>query len=250
MTGITSATPPPREKVQRSQWIRQIVVDTIKSFKPDFDGKIGFVNQGKNNGREIPMVEVKLGSIEAAAGIRKAFAEKRKEGDGKALGRLYVANSVTLSTRVRIDVMKAIARKLSKGSEAAHVAAFSSRPILHVKSLNPDDPNIRAFTFIDAIIRYGSVLVQADLDEAYRRAGGAFRGQLEQHFVVLQESGGSGRTSGTGASGHGSGSGSSRHGSGGTVPAPGRAVPGGSKSNPKRQREEDTNKDRYKKSKN
>jgi hypothetical protein len=78
--------------------------------------------------------------------------------------------------------MKAIARKISKGSEAAHVAAFSSRPILHVKSIGLSDPNIRAFTFIDAIIRYGSVLVQADLDEAYRRAGSAFRGQLEQHF--------------------------------------------------------------------
>jgi hypothetical protein len=250
MTGLTSSNPPPRDKAQRSQWIRQIVVDMIKSFKPDFDGKIGFVNQGKNNGKEIPMVEVKLGSIESAASIRKAFAEKRKEGDGKSLGRLYVANSVTLSTRVRIDVMKAIARKISKGSEAAHVAAFSSRPILHVKSIGSGDSNIRAFTFIDAIIRYGAVLVQADLDEAYRRAGSAFRGQLEQHFVVLHESGGHAKAGAGGSSSSGRGTGSG--GSGGWARPGGSGESGkpASKFNPKRQREDESSKSAFKKSKN
>jgi hypothetical protein len=234
MTGLTSASPPPRDKAQRSQWIRQVVVDTIKRFKPDFDGKIGFVNQGKNNGREIPMVEVKLGLIETASNIRKAFADKRKEGDGKTLGRLYVANSVTLSTHVRIDVMKSIAKKISVGNESAYVAAFSSRPILHVKSLNPDDANIRAFTFIDSIIKYGSILVRGDLEDAYRRAGASFRGQLEQHFVVLNEDGGHGGTGprGTGASRPTSGTSAS-----------------GSRTNPKRPREEEAKTNFYKKSK-
>jgi hypothetical protein len=196
MTGLTSSTPAPRDRAQRSQWIRQVVIDTIKKIVPDFDGKIGFVNQGKNNGREIPMVEVKLGSTECATNIRKAFADKRKEGDGKSLGRLYVANSVTLSTRVRIDVLKAIARKISTGTDAAHVAAFSSRPILHVKSGSTGDQTMRAFTFIDAVIKYGSILKKNDLDEAYRRAGSAFRGQVEQHFVVLNERGAAGERRG------------------------------------------------------
>jgi hypothetical protein len=187
VTGLTSSTPAPREKVQKSQWIRKIVVDTLKKIKPDFDGKIGFVNQGKNNGREIPMVEVKMDSVEVAATMRKAFADKRKEG-GTSLGRLYVANSVTLSTRVRIEVMKAMAKKLTSKTESAHVAAFSSRPILHVKTQRgAGDPEIRAFTFIYAVIRYGSILVQGDLAEAYKKAGTAFRGQLEQHFVVMNE---------------------------------------------------------------
>jgi hypothetical protein len=188
ITGLTSSTPPPRDKVQKSQWIWKIVAETLKRIKPDFDGKIGFVNQGKNNGREIPMVEVKLDSVEAASTMRKAFADKRKEGDGTTLGRLYVANSVTLSTRVRIEVMKAIAKKLTTKSESAHVAAFSSRPILHVKTQkHGGEPEVRAFTFNDSVIRYGEILVQGDLAEAYKKAGTAFRGQLEQHFVVMNE---------------------------------------------------------------
>jgi hypothetical protein len=95
---------------------------------------------------------------------------------------------VTLSTRVRIEVMKAIAKKLTTKSQSAHVAAFSSRPILHVKSTKVGgDQNPKAFTFTDSVIRYGSVVVQDDLSEAYKKAGTAFRGQIEQHFVVLTE---------------------------------------------------------------
>ena len=66
----------------------------------------------------------------------------------------------------------------------------------------------RAYTFTDAIIRFGQILNKHDLDDAYKRAGTAFRGQLEQHFVVLRDwkraspgSTGPGASSGRSASG-------------------------------------------------
>jgi hypothetical protein len=190
ITGLSSKKPQPKDWEGKKKWIREIVMEALKWINPDFKGEIGFINQGKNNGRDIPMVEVKLGSVEEATNIRKAFAEKRKEGDGKSVGRLYVSNSVSLSTRVRIDILKAMAKKLSNNKEAAHVAAYSSRPILHVKAQwAGKDQTTRAFTFIDAVIKYGGILNRVDLDEAYRRAGSAFRGQMEQHFVVLREQG-------------------------------------------------------------
>ncbi len=198
ITGLTSTTPPPVDKDLKKAWLRDLVMDIIKKVKPDFDGSLGFINQGKSNGRDMPMVEVRLNSVEAAVSVRKAFAEKRKEGDGKALGRLYMSNSVTLSTRVRVDIMKSISKKISGSSESAYVAAYSSRPILHVRSQGKAGEVInRAYTFIDSIIKFRKLLMRSDLDEAYRRAGTAFRGQLEQHFVVLRESGpatGSGST--------------------------------------------------------
>ena len=190
ITGLSSKKPQPKDWEGKKKWIREIVIEALKWIKPDFKGEIGFINQGKNNGRDIPMCEVKLGSVEEATSIRKAFAEKRKEDDGKAVGRLYVSNSVSLSTRVRIDILRAMAKKLSNNKEAAHVAAYSSRPILHVKAQGSGkDQQTRAYTFIDAIIKYGGILAQGDLDEAYRRAGSAFRGQMEQHYVVLREQG-------------------------------------------------------------
>lgn len=188
ITGLSSTKPPPQDRAQKSIWLRQLVMDTMKKIKPDFNGSIVFINQGKNNGKDIPMVEAKLNSVEVAVGLRKAFAEKRKEGDGRALGRLYVANSVSLSTRVRIDVMKALAKKLTVKDDSAHVASYSSRPILHVKTTKPGGDSIsRAYTFVDSIVKFGSILVQQDLDEAYKKAGSAFRGQMEQHFVVLRD---------------------------------------------------------------
>jgi hypothetical protein len=188
MTGLTSRAPPPADRQKRKEWMKNLVIDTIKKFKSDFDGRIIFINQGKNNGKEIPMAEVKLSSVESATAIRKAFAEKRKENDGKALGKLYVANSVNLATRVRIDILKAIAKKITNTKESAHVASYSSRPILHVKTNQTrGEPISRAYTFIDAVIKFGKSLVYEDLGEAYRRAGTAFRGQMEQHYVVLRE---------------------------------------------------------------
>ena len=74
MTGLTSSTPPPRDREEKKAWLKTLVMETIKRIQPDFNGSIVFVNQGKNNGRDIPMVEAKLNSIEAATALRKAFA--------------------------------------------------------------------------------------------------------------------------------------------------------------------------------
>lgn len=190
ITGLTSTTPPPVDKEQKKVWLRNLVLDVIKKVKPDFGGVLGFINQGKSNGRDMPMVEVRLNSVEVAVEVRKAFAEKRKEGDGKTLRRLYMSNSVTLSTRVRVDIMKAISKKVTNSKDSAYVAAYSSRPILHVRSQGKSgEVTNRAYTFIDSIIKFGKVLLRSDLDDAYRQAGTAFRGQLEQHFVVLRELG-------------------------------------------------------------
>jgi hypothetical protein len=177
MTGLTSNIPPPCEWAAKKEWIRDLVTVTLKKVLPEFNGKLGFINQGKNNGRDIPMVEVKCDS---------AAAETRKK-DPKIFGRLYIANSVSLSTRVRVDIMKAIAKKLNNKVVAAHVAAYSSRPILHIKNVGKPDNTSRAYTFVDSVSQFGGAVVQDDLEEAYRRAGSAFVGQMEQHFVVLRE---------------------------------------------------------------
>ena len=69
-----------------------------------------------------------------------------------------------------------------------YVSAYSSRPVLHVV----DKSGIQkpyALTFADALTRYKGEVNEDLLGEAYRRAGTSFKGQLEQHFVVLREAG-------------------------------------------------------------
>ena len=98
-----------------------------------------------------------------------------------------MSNSVTLGTRVRIEILKAMAKCLGSNSETMYVSAFSSRPLLHVR---PKETGSRQlpFTYADAITRYGKQIRQSDLGEAYRRAGNSFKGQLQQNFVVLYDS--------------------------------------------------------------
>ena len=97
-------------------------------------------------------------------------------------------NCVTLATRVRIDILKAMAKKFTTEREDLFVYGYASRPVLHIK---PKDGNKRPMwlSFSDALTRFGAGLGELDLGEAYRRAGVAFRGQLQQNFVVLHETG-------------------------------------------------------------
>ena len=90
---------------------------------------------------------------------------------------------MSLGTRVRIDILKAIAKKYSGDKQDFHVAGFSSRPVLQIREIGTEKKPM-ILTFIDAVTRYGRELVEGDLVEAYRRAGRAFQGQLQQNFVV------------------------------------------------------------------
>jgi hypothetical protein len=65
-------------------------------------------------------------SREVAYGIRQKFPEKKRTGED--YGKVFIANSVSLGTRVRIDILKAIAKKFTGEKEDCHVAAFSSSP--------------------------------------------------------------------------------------------------------------------------
>ncbi len=190
ITGITSKVIAPTDPEERKKWIRKIVQDIFENLIPSFGGKIMFVNQMRNKGYHIPLVEVKLDSPANAGMIRKAFAEKKKD-PAADLGRIFIANCVNLATRVRVDILKAIARKLSNKNVSAHVVPFISRPVMHVRPTeNAESGSVEmTYTFVDAASKFGHLVKQAELGEAYRRAGVAFKGQLAQNFIILKESG-------------------------------------------------------------
>ncbi len=68
---------------------------------------------------------------ETALNLRKQFAVQKCAG--KDFGKAYIANSVTLATRVRVDILKATAKHYATEGEEMYVSAFSSRPMLHVR---------------------------------------------------------------------------------------------------------------------
>ena len=186
ITGMNNKTPMPQSFQDRKKWVLDMVGEVIERIEKGAKNKIVWANQGRRNEKEIPMAEVKMESREVARRIRLGFAEKKRAGED--FGKLFIANSVSLGTRVRIDIMKAFAKKYSNEKQDFHVAAFSSRPVLQVREKGVEQKPMM-FTFIDAVARYGRGMVEGDFEEAYRRAGRAFQGQLQQNFVVLVEKG-------------------------------------------------------------
>ena len=224
MNGLKSKDPIPVENRQRIEWLKGICMKIFEELVPNFPGKIFYLSQGKQLDVYLPMVEVKLDKVEHAMAVRKSFALKRKNKSLTTdLEALFVTNCVNLATRVRIDVLKAIARKISNDKDLAYVSGFISRPMMHIKKAGTpaNVKPLKSFTFIDAVSRFHNTVSKEDLVTAYERAGRAFDGQLENNFVVLNEvdqravvgsfsagsAGSSGGARGGGARGGGSGRG-------------------------------------------
>jgi hypothetical protein len=184
ITGLTSKVPMPANLEERKKWQKEIVGEILNQILPDSAEQISFVTLGRKHSNFIPVAEVTMANREIAIKVQKQFAVEKRAG--KDFGKAYVANSVTLATRVRVDILKAMAKHFATEREEMYVSAFASRPMLHVRPKEVGKRSM-ALTFSDALGRYGSGMNEAELGEAYRRAGVAFRGQLQQNFVVLHE---------------------------------------------------------------
>jgi hypothetical protein len=188
VTGITFKDLLPMEFRQRIEKLKELAAEIFQAIKPGFKGRILYASQGRNE-QSLPMVEVKLNKVEHAVAIRKAFAEKRKKGGmNGCLEKVFLSNSINVGTRVRIEILKAVAKRISNDKEFAFVSSFISRPVMQIKPRSGKDSKpTRSYTFIDAIKQFGDQLRKNDLQESYAKAGKAFAGQLEQNFVVLKE---------------------------------------------------------------
>jgi hypothetical protein len=200
VTGLTSTTAMPTGFEEGKKWIDDLVGAALNEIVPESSDKIQFTNSGRSYRGEVPVCEVKMREKTWAAKIRKEYGKLRKDGK-TVVGGVFIANSVTLATRVRLEVLKAIGKKCSNEEEDMHVMGFTSRPVLQVK--RRDGGGRFVLTYVDAIVRYGGRIGESDLRLAYERAGLTFRGQMSQNFVVLNDKGvrQGGRASGRGGAG-------------------------------------------------
>jgi hypothetical protein len=184
MSGLSSKIPKPTGKDETRKWLKDIVSEVLNVIEPGISSEIIFVSQGRSSNKDIPLADVRMSSKEIVLRLRRTFAQKKKSGHD--FGRTYISNCVTLATRVRIEILKAMAKKFCSDREEIFEIGYASRPVLHIK---PKSGNQRPMwlSYSDALLRYCSGLKEQDLGDAYRKAGIAFRGQLEQVFVVLHD---------------------------------------------------------------
>ena len=191
VTGLESRSAMPADKVEGKKWMDELVGAALDYLVKDSSKEIAFIMPGRKIEKGVPtMFEVRMKDKEIALKVRKGFSacmrdKAQMQADNR--GRMFVANSVTLATRVRTDVLKAIAKRFSNDNEDLFVIGFTSRPVLTVK--RKDSGSQYALTYVDAVSRFGEGLSRGELQVAYGRAGNSFAGQLQQNFVVLHDKG-------------------------------------------------------------
>jgi len=146
------------------------------------------------SGRGPPFFEVKLDSVASSLRFRTAAAKLAKDNVGSFQG-VFISNTVNMSTRIRIDIMKLIAKRLTTDSEVCYVQGFSSRPTLHYRMKDVGGASIqppangtgRSYNFTESVERWGDLWTPYSLEPIRSKASQAFKDCLEQYFVVLSD---------------------------------------------------------------
>jgi hypothetical protein len=190
VAGCVDPTLMPKDGKERNSFLKQLATDFCKKLNPQFDGEVQFTSASGRPDKGNLMLEFKLDSVEKAREIGKMFAQMRVAGSlPESFGKLQVMTVITQATKVRLEIMKAIARLVDSETKVGYVPTYLPRPILHVKGKVATGPrrHIRSLTFTDSIEQYGMRLGPRDLSLAYEKAAWNFQGQMRQNFVVLHD---------------------------------------------------------------
>jgi len=193
---ITGLPPPPLSLTSHSEKkkyyvdaVTRLVTLACASLEPQPKVLDVYINLRKDKGQ--PLVEVKFDSVSGALAFRHEGVSLAK-AEHAEFATLFFSNAVTQATRIRIEILKALSKKLTTTSEFAYVQGFISRPMLQYKiregARSTADGTGRSYNFVDAIAKFSSKLSDSDLSTAYVRAGSTFSGSMSQYFVVLKDS--------------------------------------------------------------
>ena len=190
ITGLTGPTLQTSTHAQKKKHYSDVITTLVATACAGVDPlpKVVdvYINLRKDHG--LPLVEARFDSVSGAQlfrreGVRLAKAEQ------EAFSSLFFSNSVTQSTRVRIEILRELSKKLNTSTEVAFVQGFISRPVLQFRVKEGARSRVdgvgRSYTFVDAMSKFGDRLAQKDLTTAYARAGNTFDGALSQYFIVL-----------------------------------------------------------------
>ena len=94
-----------------------------------------------------------------------------------------MTTNATLATRVRGEVLKAIAKKCRNDQHRIFAYPHETKPYL--REVNTITRKEKALTYTEAAQKYGEELDRHDLKQAYLKAKRMFDGQLSQTFLIL-----------------------------------------------------------------
>jgi hypothetical protein len=136
---------------------------------------------------------VKMASVQDARQVRKKFGAFFKGGEDHRpphLKSLSIANRVTPDTKIRISLMKLLAKKYkdSNPGSKAQVIGYESRPLLKIiPPQGASDRRVRTFNYVEAVTTLPFRFTPAELAPITRRLNPRLSGQVKAVFIVLSD---------------------------------------------------------------
>lgn len=175
------------EKVEamkaKAQEVFDELAETGQKFEPVF---VRHLNR-KVRGQDSLILEVKLATEKQAIDLRANYVKKRE-----GLGSINIVPVTRLSTRVRIEILQAVAplvKRQDRSVSKVQCLQFQPKPVLKItKTDNRGNEAFRMMPFIECVtwIKENGLEKAVDLSKAYNRAGASFRGIMSQTFVLLE----------------------------------------------------------------
>ncbi len=89
------------------------------------------------------------------------------KAENEEFSNLFFPNSITQATRVWIEILKALSKKLTTETEDAYVQGFVTCPVLQFCVKEGADSTAdgvgRSYNFVHSMVKFGSRLLPADL---------------------------------------------------------------------------------------
>lgn len=164
-----------------------------EKFRPLIEEILGekvfdvYPRTGNHEGKIVPPFEVRFPTVADCRKFKQEAYKKVKDSPD-LYGDIGLHPKMTLASRVRVEILRAIAKKVVSPSQSAYCPIYNPRPILHVGPLVDDKVERKeTLTFVDAVLRFRHLLSINDLFFAYKRVGVGFHNCLRQMFLVMND---------------------------------------------------------------
>lgn len=198
------------DQIKNDKWADRVVVVNFASkdypkmlsdrkaflsdkFRPLIESILGeivfdiYPKVGNFESSTIPPFEIRF-PTEANCRKFKQEAYKKVQENNGAYGDIGFHPKLTLASRVRVEVLRSIARKVIQPNLSAYCPIYNTRPILHLGPLvDGKVQKSETLTYVDAVLRFRHLLTINDLTFAYKRVGYGFHNCLRQIFIVLND---------------------------------------------------------------
>ena len=162
-----------------------IVLGFVNNIVPEFSARdIVWVRSMKAS--KYGVLNCQCATVLMASRVRSEFASLVKQSNPPSfIGKTSISFAHQIGTRVRISLMKSIAKRQKEHDPTAvcSVSAFTARPLLRVGGKNQ---GTRFLSYVDAVKGFKHLLKQEDLDRALSLCTG-LKGHLKSRFLVLSD---------------------------------------------------------------